>query len=432
LHLKDPITVEDEQVFLKLFKKNLISFKRLQHGEIVGSGLLNPLLDKFSLFTMLYFQARFYKKYDNLARWKGKIVANPFAPPVGSRPQFRGLKNLAKTHLLGRAFPLAMTFAVNYRCQCSCVHCSADRHIRTDRKELSTEEAKRLLDDSMDMGICIVAFTGGEPLLRKDIFDLISHVDHSKTMPIMFTNGQYLTDENADKLAEAGLYTIFVSLDSPCPQEHDRMRGMPGLFDKAVKGLEKMKSRGVLVGISSYAGRSGTEKGTYKEMYRLGKDLGVHTILLFDCVPTGRLLKDTSDVITIKQREEIAEYSSQIFENKLVPSLSSQSWQNSLEGYMSGIGCLAGNIQYYVSAYGDVAPCDFAPLSFGNIREEPLKKIWKKIVKHPAYNHRNQYCRMQHPDFRKIYIDPIPDDAYLPYPIDNLSKEDYRKTKVRH
>jgi MoaA/NifB/PqqE/SkfB family radical SAM enzyme len=95
---------------------------------------------------------------------------------------------------------------------------------------------------------------------------------------------------------------------------------------------------------------------------------------------------------------------------------------------LSGIGCLAGNIQYYVSAYGDVAPCDFAPLSFGNIRDEPLKKIWKKLVKHPAYDHRSQFCRMQHPDFRRFYIDPIPDDAPLPYPIDKLSSVDYRKT----
>ena len=362
--------MDDEQVFLKLFKKNLISYKKLQHGEIVGTGFLNPLMDKFSLFTMLYFQTRFYKKYDNLAKWNGKIVANPFAPPVGSRPQFRGLKNLIKSHLFGRSFPLAMTFAVTYRCQCSCVHCSADKNLRLDREELSTEEAKQLLDESMDMGICIVAFTGGEPLLRSDIFDLISHVDNKKTMPILFTNGQFLTDENAERLVDAGLYTIFISLDSTDPEKHDRMRGTPGLFDRAVEGLEKMKSKGVLVGISSYASKSGTEKGMYKKLYALGKDLGVHTILLFDNVPTGKLLKDTSDVLTQEQKEEITEFSSHIFNNKL--------------------------------------------------------------VKHPAYNHRSQFCRMQHPDFRRFYIDPIPDDAPLPYPIDNLPGVDYRKTMDVH
>ena len=58
----------------------------------------------------------------------------------------------------------------------------------------------------------------------------------------MFTNGQYLTDENIEKLADAGLYTIFVSLDSPDPEEHDRMRGMPGLFEKVVKVREYNES----------------------------------------------------------------------------------------------------------------------------------------------------------------------------------------------
>ncbi|MFX0106391.1 MAG: SPASM domain-containing protein, partial [Candidatus Hodarchaeota archaeon] len=112
---------------------------------------------------------------------------------------------------------------------------------------------------------------------------------------------------------------------------------------------------------------------------------------------------------------------------KVVPPLSSQSWQNSVEAYLSGIGCLAGNIQYYASAYGDISPCDFSPLSFGNIRKEPLKKIWMRMVKHPAYNHRSPFCRMQDKNFRHFYIDPIPDDAYLPYPINKLPRVDYRK-----
>lgn len=375
---------------------------------------------------MLLLQANFYKQYEDLGTWKGKRVANSFAPPVGSRPQFRALKGLVKSHLNGRAFPVAMTFAVTYRCQCTCAHCSAGDHIRKDVQELSTDEAKKLIDDSQDLGVTIFAFTGGEPLLREDIFEIISHVDQRKAMPLLFTNGSLLTDENVERLAQAGLYSLFVSLDSPDPQEHDRLRGMPGLFQKALQGMEKMKSKGVFVGISSYATRTGTAKGLYKKMHRLAMELGVHNLLLFDCVPTGKMLKDTSEMLTREQREEIYEYSSTVFKNGIIPPISSQAWQNSLEAYLAGIGCLAANIQYYVSAYGDVAPCDFAPLSFGNIREEPLKAIWKKMIRHPAYNHRAQFCRMQHHGFRHVYIDPIPTGATLPYPIEKLPRKDYR------
>jgi radical SAM protein with 4Fe4S-binding SPASM domain len=418
--------VDEERVFLKLFGKNLISFKQLSNGAYTGTGFLNPLLNKLSLFTMLFIQAKFYKQYQDLARWEGKKVSNSFAPPVGSRPQLRALRNLVSTHLLGRTIPSAMTFAVTYRCQCNCVHCSAAYHLKNGDSELTTTEAKKLIDDSQNLGITILAFTGGEPLLRDDIYELISYINRKKTMPIMFTNGLLLTDENVMRLVDAGLYSLFVSIDSPHSKEHDKWRGMPGLFDKAVEGMMKMKEQGVMVGISSYASRSGTEKGLYKELHNLAQELGLHNLVLFDNVPTGKRLKDTSDMLTMKQRKEIMEYSANVFSKSTIPPLSSQAWQNSLEAYLGGIGCLAANLQYYVSSYGEVSPCDFAPLSFGNIREEPLKEIWKKMVKHPAFNHRTNICRMQDPQFRKCYVDQIPDDAILPYSIDNLPRVDYR------
>ena len=422
--------MEREQVYLKLFGKKLISFKKLEDGEIVGTGLLNPLLEKLRLFIMLYLQANFYRKYDNLGRYNGKIVPNTFAPPVGSLPQLRALKGLIKSHIFRYPSPIAMTFAVTYRCQCKCVHCSAGKHARKNVQELTTEEAKKLIDDSQKLGVTILAFTGGEPLLRDDLFELISYVDQRKAMPIMFTNGLLLTDENVDKLIRAGLYSIFVSLDSPVAEEHDRRRGMPGIFESAVNGIKRMKSKGALVGISSYATRSATEKGMYKKMHKLAKNLGIHNVILFDGVPTGNMLKDTSEMLTMEQREEIHKYSAEIFRRKIIPPLSSQAWQNSVEGNLSGIGCIAANIQYYVSAYGDITPCDFSPLSFGNIRTEPLKKIWKKMVRHPAYNHRSSFCRMQNQKFRHFYIDPIPDNATLPYDIDKLPRVDYRRAKT--
>ncbi len=376
---------------------------------------------------MLILQSNFYKQYTNIGRWHGKMVANTFAPPVGSRPMFRALKGLIKSQLMPYPFPVAMTFAVTYDCQCKCVHCSAGKHFKKDQKELSTEEAKKLIDDAQKLGVTIIAFTGGEPLLREDIFELISYVDKKKAMPVMFTNGQFLTEENVDKLAAAGLYSIFLSIDSPNPEEHDSLRGMPGLFDEAIEGLMRAKSKGIFAGFSSYATRSATERGIYKQLYEYAKELGLHNIILFDCVPTGKMLHDTSEMLTFELREKLHEFSAEVFRKSELPPLSSQSWQNSVEAYLSGIGCLAANIQFYASAYGEIAPCDFSPISFGNIRNESLKRIWMRMVKHPAYNHRSPFCRMQDKNFRKYYIDPIPDDAYLPYPISKLPKVDYRE-----
>lgn len=415
--------MQREQIFWKFLGRKMISYKRLENGQVKGTGILNPILDRLSLLVMIYFESNFYKTI--AARWKGKLVSNTFAHPIGSRPQFRALKGLIKTFLMGFPMPIAMTFAVTYRCQCNCVHCSAGNHIKKNEEELTTQEAKQLIDDAEKLGVTIIAFTGGEPLLREDIYELISHVNQKKAMPIMFTNGQYLTDENVQKLADAGLYSLFVSIDSPDAQEHDNLRRMPGLYNIATEGIKKAKEKGILVGLSSYAIRSHTEKGMYKKLHELGTKLGVQNIILFDGVPTGRMLKDTSELLTDDQREEIYQFSANLFRKGTVPPLSSQSWQNSLEAYLAGIGCLAGNIQFYASAYGEIAPCDFTPISFGSIRKESLKRIWMRLVRHPAWRKKLPFCRMQNETFRKFYIDPIPEDAILPYSIAKLPKVDF-------
>jgi MoaA/NifB/PqqE/SkfB family radical SAM enzyme len=331
------------------------------------------------------------------------------------------------SRIFRHTFPVAMTFAVTYKCQCNCKHCSAGRHLRNDMTELSTREAKALIDQSQNLGVSLIAFTGGEPLLRDDIYDLISYVDKRKALPIIFTNGLLLTEENVQKLIDAGLYSLFVSIDSAIPEEHDQLRGWKGLFKTAIQGVKSMQAKGGFVGLSSYATRSATEKGMYKKVYSLAKQLGVENLILFDGVPTGSMLNDTSEMLSPEQHEAIRKFSSDVFGHKKIPQFNSQSWQNSIEGYLGGIGCLAVNLQYYVSAYGEVSPCDFTPLSFGNVRNESIKDIWNKMVHHPAYNHRSTFCRMQHPNFRKLYIDPIPDDSKLPYSIDNLPYVDYRK-----
>lgn len=415
-----------ERILLRIFGKKLLSFKKLDTGEVIGTGLLNPIFDRLRFLIMILIQAQFYRQYTNLGQWRGKRVANTFAPPVGSHPMLRVLKASIMTRIFRHTFPVAMTFAVTYKCQCNCKHCSAGRHLRNDLRELSTKEAKAMIDQSQNLGVALIAFTGGEPLLRDDIYELISYVDKRKAMPILFTNGLLLSEENVDKLVDAGLYSLFVSIDSPIPEEHDQLRGMAGLFESAIQGIKRMRSKGGFVGISSYATRSATQKGMYKKLYSLAKELGVENLILFDGVPTGNALNDTSEMLTPDQHEEIREFSSNIFKHQMIPQLNSQSWQNSIEGYLGGIGCLAVNLQYYVSAYGDVSPCDFTPLSFGNVRNKSIKEIWNKMVHHPAYNHRSTFCRMQHPNFRRFYIDPIPDDSKLPYNIEKLPKVDYR------
>lgn len=210
--------------------------------------------------------------------------------------------------------------------------------MKKGKQELTTDEAKDLIDQAQKMGVSIIAFTGGEPLLRKDVFELIEHVDPKRAIPLLFTNGQYLTEENVRKLAKAGLYSAFVSIDSPFPEEHDKLRGMPGLFNAAMEGIDRLKKYGLLVGFSSYATQTATKKGMYKKIYKLAREKGLDNVMLFDGVPTGNLLKNTAELLLPEQRDEILDFSNQVFKRSIIPPLSSQSWQNSIEGYLGGIG----------------------------------------------------------------------------------------------
>jgi MoaA/NifB/PqqE/SkfB family radical SAM enzyme len=403
-----------------------LDFRSDAEGRIWGTGLLNPLFQKFDLLFLLYFYNEFRRRYRDFASWKGKRVLNLFFPPSKTRAQLRTRATIFRRHVFKIVEPAVFTFAVTYRCPFACNHCSARLFRDESRPELSTSEAKRIIDECLDMGVSVIAFTGGEPLVRSDIFELIRHVDKKKAVVYLFTNGLLLTDEVLEKLKASDIFSLFVSLDSPDPEEHDRLRGHPGLFQAALDGINRARAKGILVGISSYCGRSATARRDYLRMHELGRKLDVQLVAFFDLVPTGRLLHQTEEALTLDQHRELAEFTTRSVREGALPPIGSQSWQNSLEGYLSGIGCFAGYIQFYLSAYGDVMPCDFTPISVGNIRQESIRRIWDRLVRHPAYRHRSQVWRMQDPRFRELFIDPIPQAVPLPFPLAKLPRRDYR------
>ena len=105
------------------------------------------------------------------------------------------------------------------------MHCSADNKKDQSRIELSTQEMERVIDQMQDLGAYLCIFTGGEQLVRKDIFHLIDYVDKKRCSSTIFTSGALLTDENVDRLVDTGLHGIQISFDHPEPDEHDKLEG---------------------------------------------------------------------------------------------------------------------------------------------------------------------------------------------------------------
>jgi pseudo-rSAM protein/SPASM domain protein len=134
------------------------------------------------------------------------------------------------------------------RCNLYCEHCYAAADCEGAANELSTAEGKALIDDLADFGAPVLLFSGGEPLVREDLPELVAYAADAGIRPVLSTNGTLLTRENARELKEAGLKYAGVSVDG-LPERNDRIRGEDGAFDAAVRGIEACLDVGLKTGL---------------------------------------------------------------------------------------------------------------------------------------------------------------------------------------
>jgi MoaA/NifB/PqqE/SkfB family radical SAM enzyme len=361
----------------------------------------------FRWFFNLYFKA--YAHESPVARIGGANLYTLYVPPIPSKAHAHHYENLLLRLLFKKRVPLAATLAVTPKCQLQCVHCSASSGNRTAADtELSTDQWKRVVRESKELGATNITFTGGEPLLRPDLEEIVSTLPRGEAVTLVFTNGIGLTPERVRSLSEAGLTGIQISLDSPDPAEHDRLRGRDGLFRAVETGARTALDAGLLVGLSTYATRQSVEAKQLTRMAALAAAWGVHELTVFDAMPSGRLSGRDDVTLTPAHRTALIEESSRLRrETRGKLHLITQSWTNCGKGFPRIIGCLAGNYQFHVTASGEFRPCDFTPWSFGNVRASSVEDLWKRLTSHPAYRRHRQACRMQSPEFRTEYIDPL-------------------------
>lgn len=359
--------------------------------------------------------------------FRGARSVSFFAPPLPSKAGKRELVYRLRRVYLKERIPAAATLGLTYACQLDCYHCSAQLSKNSAKQWLTTDEWKKIIDDTVEMGCTNIIYTGGEPLIRKDIYELVEFVDKDKATVIMFSNGELHSEENLKRLKEAGIYAIFISLDSPYEEEHDYLRRSPGLYKKVMDSVEICKRLDIMVGFSSYITHERYQKGELRDLMELGKDVGVCEIVLFDAVPTGAFMRKTDILLTPEDKEGIMRDTLNYFKRTGYPTLTAQAYVNS----PISMGCFAAYNQYYMTAYGEMTPCDFTPISFGNAVKEGTRAVWERMTNHPAYKKRHQMCRMQTPEFRKRYIDRIPDGSILPYPIELLERAEERATECK-
>jgi MoaA/NifB/PqqE/SkfB family radical SAM enzyme len=390
-------------------------------GDEIRFELSGPKTDFFLPLVKLYYD--WFNRIGPITAHEGRNVYSLYLPLIPSGGDARLLEGIFRDKLYGLRTPRAVTIAVTHECQCRCIHCSAEDNLPAGER-LSAGEIQRILSEGLALGLTNVTFTGGEPLLREDLEELITCVPREKAVSKVFTNGALLDEGRAASLKAAGLQAIKVSLDSPDPFEHDRLRQRHGSFREVERGVACALEAGLLVGLSTYATNESVRKGRLTQVASLAAEWRVHEVSVFDVIPTGRLLHQDGMLMTEDARKELKKEAGRL--NRELggrPRITTQSWTNSRSGFAAYFGCLAGAYQYHITAYGEFTPCDFTPISFGNVRSESVASLWQKLGDHPAYCTHRQDCRMQSASFRQKYIDPIPERAPLPYPIERLGEE---------
>lgn len=301
-----------------------------------------------------------------------------------------------------------LMFGITYECQCNCRHCCTGNYIKEKQRDLTTEEIKSVLDQAAKP--MVVNFFGGEPTLRSDLMELIKYAAERSMFVFTDTNGIVVTKDYAQQLKDNGLELLYVSIDSPVPKLHDQYRGYKGCFERAVGAIKNALDVGLKCVISTYMTKESLANGDFEKVIEMSKEMGTHGVRYLLPTPAGKWLHETDVMLTPEEKEQVWALTD-------FPYVCRDFYfQTQLSSQCAGV---AGKAYIYISPYGDVQPCCFMPLSFGNIREEPLKTILDKMFNHPMYKHEcmSKQCPMIDPDFRQKYIDIIPDDAKLPFRI---------------
>lgn len=292
------------------------------------------------------------------------IVLHPYAPPIGGRAfgrYLQGLRRMAR----GEHVPLVAHLSITDRCTNTCRRCS---NLPCATQDPPLEKLAPLIDKLRKMGTVSIALTGGEPMLRADLPEIIAACapDISTTL---FTTGLGIDEAVANRLRGAGLDLVFISLDHYQPGPHDRQRGTPGAHRQAVRAIESCRFAGLYTAAQAVVDEdllAGDELDRYLAFCH---DLGVHEIMLLE--PVAVRPDQPGKNCSQDMRSRLVSLHKRAASNANLPKVSSASFLESPEF----LGCQAGYSFIYISAAGELFPCDFAPISLGNVYREDLPAI---------------------------------------------------------
>jgi heme b synthase len=287
-----------------------------------------------------------------------------------------------------------VAWEVTRNCNLTCMHCRASATNGPYEGELDTQAAYRLLGQIAELGSPIVIMTGGDPLLRPDVFDLAKYGTAQGLRMVMSPNGTLITAENARSMRESGIQRISVSLDGATADTHDHFRGVPGAFEGALRGIRLAREAGVEFQINTTITKANLAE--IPKIQDLAVSLGAVAHHIFLLVPTGRgkyildqaidaaeyektlnWFYDQRDKTPLQLKATCAPHYYRILRQRARAEGQKVTFEShGLDAVTRG--CLGGIGFCFISHVGIVQPCGFLGLDCGDVTQASFAEIWKK------------------------------------------------------
>ncbi len=275
--------------------------------------------------------------------------------------------------------PSLVSWNLTRLCNLRCPHCYLSAGKKTTA-ELTTGECLGMVGEMRALGTEMVILTGGEPLLRKDIYDLASAAADQGMWVVMGTNGVLLDEKVARKMVECGVKGVGISIDSIDPAKHDSFRGGPSSWEHSVKALEVAGANGLEVLVQTTV--TDENRDEIPRLIEFARERGAWSFNLYFLVRTGRgqrmndLSAEQTETILTELAEVQEAYRPMLVRAKCAPQFKRIAYDLGKRGLESG-GCMAGTDYCRITPDGEVTPCPYMPVSAGNVRERSFTDIWQ-------------------------------------------------------
>ncbi|MCI0472426.1 MAG: radical SAM protein [Ignavibacteria bacterium] len=283
----------------------------------------------------------------------------------------------------------SILLGISNKCRLNCKHCYEAHNLKSNHKSIPTETWKRTIAEIQEIGASIIILTGGEPLLEFDkLIELLETGNKDLSDFHVHTSGDGLTDSMVKRLKSAGMKAAAVGLDDFDEERYERLRGKKGLFKTALKALDLFNRNGIFTFANTCVTKEFLNSGDIYKFYDLMKEHNVCMIDLLEPMPWGGFINETKEnAFTIEDKAKLEEFVTAVSKDKKYLNHPMVYYLSLIEKPCN-MGCTMGGLSHmYIDSAGNVNPCMFLPVSFGNINEESFTGIYNRMreaIKRPV------------------------------------------------